>query len=49
MSNEQNFDDLNVSNNKTIEKLYDEYYPLYNECVEVCKNEKCGVINILED
>lgn len=38
-----------LSNNKTIEKLYDEYYPLYNEYVEVCKNEKCGVINILED
>lgn len=38
-----------LNNNKTIEKKYDEYYPLYNEYVEVCKNEKCGVINIFED
>lgn len=47
--NETNGKIINLKNSDEINSIYDEYYPLYNEYIEVCNNELCGVINIEND
>lgn len=37
---------INYINNKEYKIEFDEYYPLYNNLVEVCQKDKCGVLNI---
>lgn len=37
---------LNYQKDKKTKGTYDNYYPLYNEFVEVCNQKQCGILNM---